>query len=107
MRIYVAGPYGAGTEGEREANARRAIEIGVELYRKGHTPFIPHLSHYIDGGTGSLGLGWVDYMAMDLDWLDQCEALFYIGPSLGADLELARARKNGIPVFRSMEEVRV
>jgi len=44
-------------------------------------------------------------MAYDDVWLQQCEALFYIGPSKGADIELARAKELGLQIFHELKEV--
>ena len=45
-------------------------------------------------------------MDLDLSIIDAwASALFYMAPSLGADVELARAEENGLVIFRSLEEV--
>lgn len=107
MRIYVAGPYSAPSEREREMNTRRAIEAGLALFKLGHTPFIPHLTHYVDLHAHRTGvvMTWDDYIRLDLEWLDLCDALLYLGPSKGADLELQHALKRGKRVFRSLLEI--
>ena len=100
MRIYVAGPY---TKGDVVENVHKAIMTGNNLRALGHTPFIPHLTHF-----------WhfiiqhdIEYWyAYDMEWLEQCEALFRIaGESKGADLEVARARELGLPVYTSFLEI--
>lgn len=107
LRIYVAGPYSAPSEDERELNTRRAIEAGLALFKLGHTPFIPHLTHYVDLHAHRTGvvMTWDDYIRLDLEWLDVCDALLYLGPSKGADLELQYALKAGKRVFRSLLEI--
>jgi hypothetical protein len=107
LRIYIAGPYSAPSEDERELNARRAIEAGLALFKLGHTPFIPHLTHYVDLHAHRTGvvMTWDDYIRLDLEWLDVCDALLYLGPSKGADLELQYALKAGKRVFRSLLEI--
>ena len=54
--IYVSGPYSAETEEGRLKNTQTAIDIGIELIRKGHTVLIPHLSHYTDMRAQELGI---------------------------------------------------
>ena len=48
MHIYVAGPYSGASASEVERNVRTAIAAGVEIIRRGHYPYIPHLTHYVD-----------------------------------------------------------
>jgi len=107
LKIYVAGPYSASSEHERELNTRRAIDAGLALFKLGHAPFIPHLTHYVDLQAHRTGVAmtWDDYIRLDLAWLDVCDALLYLGPSKGADLELQYALKAGKRVFRSLKEV--
>jgi hypothetical protein len=107
LRIYIAGPYTASDLCGHELNTYRAIDAGIAVFHKGHYPYIPHLTHYVDlraKGTG-VNLSWSDYIKWDLPWLDMCDALLYIGKSKGADLELARARKHKKTVFFSVSEV--
>src|SRR6266571_6294579 len=109
LRIYVAGPYSAPTERERLANVLAAIDLGIALYQKGHYPYVPHLTHYVDlrAQESGIHLEWEDYISWDLPWLEGCDALFYIGGSKGADLELDVARKLGKTIFTSIEDVPV
>lgn len=100
MRIYIAGPY---TKGDVAENVRRAIETGNNLRALGHTPFIPHLTHFwhflLPHGIDY----WYQY---DLEWLEQCEAIFRIGgESKGADAEVKRAQELGMPVFESFADL--
>lgn len=107
LKIYVAGPYSASSEDERELNTQRAIEAGLALFKLGHTPFIPHLTHYVDlhARRKGIAMAWEDYIRLDLEWLDACDALLFMGPSKGANLELEYAIKTGKRVFRSLAEI--
>lgn len=100
LRIYVAGPISAPTHEEVMHNVRIAEEITVKLIEKGHYPYTPHLLCHLN-----YEASWDFWMLMDDQWLQQCEALFYIAPSKGADIELARARGFGLRVFMSLDEV--
>ena len=40
-----------------------------------------------------------------LVWLAQCEAILYLGPSKGADIELAEAERLGLKIYRSVSEI--
>lgn len=84
-------------------NVRRAVCAGNNLRALGHTPFVPHLTHF-----------WhflyphnIEYWyAYDLEWLESCDAVFRIGgESAGADKEVARALELGKPVFYSYADI--
>lgn len=108
MRVYIAGPLSGPTATQQRANCLKAIDWMLWLLRHGHTPFCPHLSLWADEEAAA-GEGAIDYevwMRWALRWLEQCEVLVYLGPSPGADRELARARELGMPVvFVSDEHV--
>lgn len=109
MLIYIAGPLSAPTEEQRLANVYRAIDAGLAVYRKGHIPFIPHLSHWADRRAEELGLPmeWEDWMAIDDAWLRECDALLYLGSSPGADIELQRAMDLGLDIYFTLEAIPV
>src|SRR5438046_1018360 len=110
LKIYLAGPYGPKGPDLHDAvqqahqNTLRAIDVGIELMKKGHIPFIPHLMHFVHMQTKQPFPG-SDYRAYDMAWLPSCEALYYIGPSTGADAELKWAQDNGKTVFTSLDDV--
>lgn len=113
MRIYVAGPYSPKSNDKHKCiqeaayNVDRAIRTALKLIEKGHHPFVPHLSHYIHINPAcKKDLGQEFYYEFDNSFLDHwAEALFYIAPSFGADNELLRAKKLGLRIFYSLEEV--
>ena len=121
MRIYVAGPmYTNGKKGYRAPwdswqCIKNAIQAGLEIYRKGHVPYIPHLNALIDIMVPNHDLkekyDWVENW--DIPWLESCDAIFYLGSSIGADIELTHARKlkkiiyyylSDIPTIRRKEK---
>ncbi len=100
MKIYVAGPY---TNGDVAQNVRTAIEYGNNLRALGHTPFIPHLTHFWHLVFPHKYQYWMDY---DIEWLLQCDALFRVaGKSDGADLEEEIAKKYDMPIYTSYLEI--
>jgi hypothetical protein len=107
LKIYVAGPYTALTEYAVRRNVEYAMDVGIELLRRGHSPFVPHLTHFL--ALRAKGRGyvptWKDYMLSDLNWLRDADALFLIGHSRGADIELAEARFYCLDIFTSLNEV--
>jgi hypothetical protein len=107
MKIYVAGPYTANTMEEIEQNVRKAIEAGLLIWKKGHFPYIPHLTHWPDLCAKELeiDMNWVDYMQWHAPWVDLCDAVFLLAESKGALLEVQRALHTGKRVFRFIDEI--
>ena len=109
LKIYVAGPYTAVDRIGIESNVQAAIDVGVQLYLKGHYPYIPHLTDLVDLRVKASGieLTWEDYMKWDTVWLQLCDALYFIGESPGANMERAAALLLNLPVFYSLSAVPV
>jgi len=108
MKIYVAGPLRNSDYRKVWDNVQRAIGIGLQLMKKGHVVFIPHLSYYatlhpesnIDGKNEHK-----IWMKQDLEWVISCDALFFLGHSRGADEELSLAKKMGLKIYTTLDEV--
>ncbi len=107
MRIYIAGPYSAAAPDQVEQNVAKAIDAAIEVLRKGHWPFVPHLTHFVELRAKSRGLSisWEEYVAWDLKWLEVCDGLLLLGSSPGANIELEKARALGIRVFDSLANI--
>jgi uncharacterized protein DUF4406 len=107
MKIYVAGPYSSESADVRLRNVNGAIDAGLSLFRLGHVPYIPHLTHYVDQRASEIGvpMEWSDYIDWDLQWLKCCDALLFLGESKGANVELHEAQQLGKLIFRSLAEV--
>ena len=107
LRIYVAGPYSGRDREEIERNVSRAIDAGIEIFLKGHFPYIPHLTDLVDQRAKKIDkpMIWDDFMRWDMPWLEVCDALLYLGRSNGADREVAEAERLGKRIFYSLEEV--
>ena len=107
LRIYIAGPYTAQDRNGPAANTKKAIDAGIAVFLKGHYPYIPHLTHYVDLRARQIDrtLSWSDYMTWDLTWLNLCDGLLYLGKSRGADVELEIATKLKKKLFFSLAEI--
>ena len=107
MTIYVAGPYTGSTLEEIEENVQRAMEAGLKIWKKGHFPYIPHLTHWPDILSRELGIemNWEDYMNWHAPWVDNCDALFLLAKSKGALLEYNRAKAEGKTLFHTLEDI--
>jgi len=102
MRIYVAGPYTADTNDERVNNVKKAIDAAIGLYEKGHSPYVPHLTHLIDERAKELAVVITreDYVRRwDKPWLEVCDALLLLADSPGAREELDTAQNLGKEIF--------
>ena len=108
MKIYVAGPYTATGE-QIQKNVNNAIDAAISIYKKGHFPYIPHLTHWIELRSKEIGqnLKWEDYLEMDRIWLDACDAMLFLSPSKGANLELEHAKNSNKKIFYNLEEIPV
>ncbi len=98
--IYVAGPY---AYPDPVVNTRNAILAAEEIVKKGHTPYIPHLTmawHLVVPHETDF---WYEY---DLKFLPLCDSLFRIsGESKGADREVSLAKNLGMDVYYNLEEI--
>ena len=98
---YVAGPY---SNGDTIANVREAILAAEELVKAGYIPYVPHWTAFWHLVAPHDYDFWLNY---DMDWLAKCDCLLRLsGSSSGADKEEEYAKKIGIPVFYSIEELR-
>lgn len=107
LLIYVAGPYTANERKEIDSNVNRAIDVGIEIFNKGHFPYVPHLTDLVDKRAKEVGLelSWADFMAWDAPWLKVCDALIFVGESKGANMELEEARKLGKTIFFCSDDI--
>jgi hypothetical protein len=111
MKIYIAGPMYRKMDGSIRKPAdtwsciRKAIEIAMELYKRGHKPYIPHLNALIDivMHTDMKGKDWVE--GFDFPWLEACDALYFIAESKGANQELEYAKSLGKIIYYRLEDV--
>ncbi|MDP8234119.1 MAG: DUF4406 domain-containing protein [Candidatus Saelkia tenebricola] len=109
LKIYIAAPYSAKTEKERKENAEASINTALTLFKKGHFPYIPHLTHWVDkrAKETKVVMEWEDYMKWHKPWLEACDAFLYLGSSKGTDLELQVAKDLGKIIFYSIDEIPV
>ena len=110
MKIYIAGPYTPMNSNLHDAawvankNVKKAIMAGIQIIRKGHSPFIPHLTHFIHLETDE-PLPKEFYYEYDIEWLKLCDALLYLAPSNGADIELNIAKNMNLIIYKNIEEI--
>lgn len=99
-KAYVSGPY---TKGDPCVNVHNAVMASNKLMDAGFVVFCPHLSHFWHSMTPR---PYEDWMEIDLAFLPACDFLIRLpGDSKGADIEVAEARKAGLRVYYSMEDL--
>jgi hypothetical protein len=100
--VYIAGPYSGG---DTILNIRAAVMMAEELLKLELIPYIPHLTAFWHIIAPHEYEFWLEY---DLNWLSKCDALIRLpGESGGADKEIEYAEKMGIPVFYSLDGLRI
>lgn len=108
MWIMVSGPYtsGAADEADRSANLRRMNEAAVALLRAGHVPVIGvNMALPMIAAAGAERFDEI-MMPLSLALTERCDACLRIGgPSKGADEEVERFRRRGLPVYFRLEDV--
>lgn len=106
QRIYIAGPM---SQGDLAANIKMATSAGVALIQAGFAPLVPQLSAYMDGAPAKhniCGITHGQWLNADLRWVAVSDAVVRLpGKSIGADMELAEARRLRIPVYDSIPQL--
>lgn len=110
LKIFISGPLTNAGQADIDTminNMDNAVKAGIECIKKGHYPFIPHLSLYTNEIAHNQGLEipWQTWMDIDHAFLRGCDAVLYLGSSKGADIELLRAKDYGLRIFYSLNEV--
>jgi len=108
-RVYVAGPYSAGTREAREGHCKMARHYAQAIMERGHCVHIPHdATHLLSEQAIEDGkpFGYEDWMRLDFSIIDRwATAVFLVARSPGADREVEYARQRGIPVWTQLDEV--
>jgi len=99
--VYVAGPYNAPTDWERENNIWHARSAGAQVVMHGAYPVIPHANTAHFGGLADEELFYAGSMAL----LEACHGILLLNGwnvSKGAQSEFARAVELGQLVFQEV-----
>jgi hypothetical protein len=112
LLILIAGPYRSGTDGDPEraaANLTRLEAASWPIFRAGHVPMIGEwvaLPVLREAGAAA-DPGQVLYPTAQR-LLEHCDAVLRLpGDSSGADEDVAIARRRGLPVYYSLDEIPV
>ena len=101
IKVYVAGPLTS--SGSVAANIKQASDMGFELMKWGHSPYVPHVMYIWECFSDDFAGEYERWMELDFSWLSVCDALIRLpGESKGADREVEYANKNFIRVFHTL-----
>ena len=112
--ILIAGPYRSGTQGDAALianNLQRLEAAALQVYQRGHIPVIGEwLALPLAKAAGSQYLG--DEISESLLYpvahrlITRCDAIFRIeGESKGADQDIEVAKRLGLKIYRTLEEI--
>jgi hypothetical protein len=116
MLILISGPYLTGTNGDPQKVAMNlaAMEaMALPLFERGHLALIGEwLAWPVIRAAGGVSHNDGVFKAYQYPvahrLLSRCDAVFRIpGASNGADIEVAKAKEMGLPVFTRIEDVPV
>ena len=99
LKVYVAGPYSADTQEKKLDNSIKAIQCALRLWKRGHFPYVPHLTHWVDKYRFDTIMNYEDWIAWSIPWLASSDAILVLGRSRGVDAEIKIAETFGIPVY--------
>ena len=113
MLILIAGPYKSGTGGDLDAmaaNLRKLEAAAWPIFEAGHVPMIGEwVALPVLHSAGATAL---DSLADDVLYptaqrlLQHCDAVLRLpGESAGADLDVATAKRLGLPVYHDVAEI--
>jgi hypothetical protein len=112
LLILIAGPYRSGTDGDPKRAAANLIRLEAAswpIFRAGHVPMIGEwvaLPVLREAGAEA-DPGQVLYPTAQR-LLEHCDAVLRLpGDSSGADEDVAIARRRGLPVYYSLDEIPV
>ncbi|MFA6410193.1 MAG: DUF4406 domain-containing protein [Candidatus Buchananbacteria bacterium] len=104
LRIYVCGPITDTDESIVKNNIETARKIGEKILKLGHLPYVPH-THF-NGWNLDMFVAYDLFQAHGEDMIEQwADAIFFIAPSNGANLEREKAESLGLKIFTSLEEL--
>lgn len=112
--ILIAGPYRSGTGDDpvlMNQNLSFLEKTGLEIWKKGHLPVIGEwLALPLMKQAGSRSAGDTVYQEFAYPVAErliaQCDAVLRMqGPSKGADQDVALAKRRGLPIYFSLQEI--
>ena len=108
--VYIAGKYSEQSQAQIWLNVGRAVQMAVEVIKLNLTPYIPHLSFFVDTACRHRGFSvpYSRWMKMAQTVLLRCDAMLVCGDptkSPGVMAEIEDCKLHSIPIFYSIEEL--
>ena len=103
IKVYVAGPLNGPDASSYIENLSKMLKVARDIRRLGFAVFVPgqdFLLGLIDGN-----FDYSDYFHNGIEWLRVSDFLFVINLSPGVKKEIKVAKKLGIPIVRSIDEL--
>jgi len=103
IKVYVAGPLNGPDAPSYIENLSKMLKVARDIRRLGFAVFVPgqdFLLGLIDGN-----FDYSDYFHNGIEWLRVSDFLFVINLSPGVKKEIKVAKKLGIPIVHSIDEL--
>jgi len=112
MKIYIAGALSSKEKTQRDPtkvvidyiqNVHKMCLAASEVRKRGHYPFVPGIDLLLGLVIGN----WKeeDYRETGMEFMKVCDALLVISDSWGVQEEIKEAKKRGLKIFYSIEEL--
>jgi hypothetical protein len=101
--VYIAGPFRAVNAWEQEQNVRAAESVALQMWAAGYSAICPHTQSRNYQGALPDEVWLAGFIAQ----MNLCAGVVLVPgweESEGTLLEIAEARRNGIPVYSTVEE---
>jgi len=89
-------------------NWKKTCRVAEKLMQKGWSPYVPHHCIYMwkyMKESEKRDIPWEEWMQLDSGFISVCTAMFFMGHSKGADIELDYANDNGLTLYLGIDEV--
>jgi len=98
--IYIAGPFSAPTQIEREQNRLYAINIAAAVRKAGYAAICPHVESYLNEDALDEE-GWIKHGLQLLSICDECYVIGDYQKSSGTMREIGFSEDHDIPLRRA------
>lgn len=105
MIIAIAGPYSASTRKQRQKNLEHLNSIAARILEMGHIPVIGVNAALPVVNLAKVNDPYKAIMEISMAVIHNCDALFFLSESPGANRERDAFLSRGLPVYYRLEEI--